>query len=186
MSIIKLHLLHLNPYSKKLIVIRVIADENPYFSFFPLITLRKIKKDLLKNKIVQNQHNPQKHVGRFQTEIETWKQLLNSGMEENVLLKNKLADILKNDYDQSSLEEIEEFQTKFIREDELIHSLRRDVNELENFLYRRIFEGAKIEKLFDSKLENLRKDIANSVIRFCILKSAFNCFQHKISAKREN
>ena len=85
----------------------------------------------MKNKIAKNQHNPEKDVGRFQTEIEIWKQLLNSGMEENVLLKNKLADILKNNYDQN--EEIEEFQTKVIKED-VIHSLRRDVNELDDFL----------------------------------------------------
>jgi hypothetical protein len=40
MSILKLpFLLQVNPNSKTLIVIRIIADENPYFSFFPLITL---------------------------------------------------------------------------------------------------------------------------------------------------
>ena len=85
----------------------------------------------MKNKIAPNQNNPEKKIIQFQTEIETWKKLLNSGMEENVLLKNKLADILKNNYDQN--EEIEEFQTKVIKED-VIHSLRRDVNELDDFL----------------------------------------------------
>jgi hypothetical protein len=146
----------------------------------------KEKNDLLKNKIARNQDTPKMDVRQFQTKIEGWKQLFNPMMEENVLLKNKLADILKNDYDQNSLEEIEEFQTKFIREDELIHSLRRDVNDLDNLLYSKMFEDGKMEKSFDIKMEKLGKDIANTIIRFRILKSAFDDFQCKISSKREN
>lgn len=146
----------------------------------------KEKKDLLKNKIARNQDNPEMDVRQFQTEIETWKRLLNSRMEENVLLKNKLSDILINNYDQNSLEEIEEFQTQFIIEDELIHSLRRDVNDLDNLLYSKIFEDGKMEKSFETKMDKLGKDIANSTIRFRTLKSAFNDFQHKIFARNEN
>lgn len=146
----------------------------------------KEKKDLLKNKIARNQDNPEMDVRQFQTEIETWKRLLNSRMEENVLLKNKLSNILINNYDQNSLEEIEEFQTQFIIEDELIHSLRRDVNDLDNLLYSKIFEDGKMEKSFETKMDKLGKDIANSTIRFRTLKSAFNDFQHKIFAKNEN
>lgn len=146
----------------------------------------KEKKDLLKNKIARNQDNPEMDVRQFQTEIETWKRLLNSRMEENVLLKNKLSNILINNYDQNSLEEIEEFQTQFIIEDELIHSLRRDVNDLDNLLYSKIFEDGKMEKSFETKMDKLGKDIANSTIRFRTLKSAFNDFQHKIFARNEN
>lgn len=146
----------------------------------------KEKKDLLKNKIARNQDNPEMDVRQFQTEIETWKRLLNSRMEENVLLKNKLSNILINNYDQNSLEEIEEFQTQFIIEDELIHSLRRDVNDLDNLLYSKIFEDGKMEKSFQTKMDKLGKDIANSTIRFRTLKSAFNDFQHKIFARNEN
>jgi hypothetical protein len=133
-----------------------------------------------------NRDIPEKNARHFQTEIEIWKQSLNFRMEENVLLKNKLADILKNHFDQNSLEEIEEFQTKFIREDELINSLRRDVNNLDNLLYTKMFEDGKMEKLFDTKMEKLSKDITNSITRFRILQSAFDDFQHKISSKREN
>ena len=140
----------------------------------------------MKNKIARNQDNPKMDVRQFQTKIEGWKQLLNSRMEENVLLKTKLADILKNEYDQNSLEEIEDFQTQFIKEDELIHSLRRDVNDLDNLQYSNIFEFRKMEKSFETKMEKLGKDITNSITRFCILKSAFSDFQRKISSKREN
>lgn len=140
----------------------------------------------MKNKIAPNQNNPEKKIIQFQTEIGTWKQLLNSRMEENLLQKSKLSDILKNNYDQNSLEEIEDFQTKFIKEDQLIASLRRDVNGLDNLLYDEMFEDGKMEKSFDTKMDKLGKDIANSVIKFSILKSAFDNFQHKIFRKREN
>jgi len=136
----------------------------------------KEKKDLLKNKIARN---PGMDVRQFQTQIETWKRLLNSRMEENVLLKIQISDILRDNYDQNSLEEIEEFQTRFIREDELINTLRRGVNDLDNLLYGKLFESVKMEKSFDTKMQNLRKDIANSTVRFRILKSTFNDFKHK-------
>lgn len=138
----------------------------------------------MKNKITYRD-NPEKDVRQIQQVLETWKQLLNSRMEENVLLKNKISEIVKNNYYQNSLEEIEEFQTQFIIEDELIHSLRMDVIELDNLLYNQVFEDEKTGRLFDTKLENLRRDIANSVTRFHILQSAFDDFQHKISRKRE-
>ena len=139
----------------------------------------------MKNKITYRD-NPEKDVRQIQNVLETWKQLLNSRMEENVLLKNKISEIVKNNYDQNSLEEIEEFQTQFIIEDELIHSLRMDVIELDNLLYNQVFEDEKTGRLFDTKLENLRRDIANSVTRFHILQSAFDDCQYKISRKREN
>jgi hypothetical protein len=133
-----------------------------------------------------NRNIQEKNVRQFQTEIEAWKKILNSGMDENVLLKSRLSDIVKNNYDQNSLEEIEEFQTKLIKEDELISLFRRDVNDLDNLLYSKMFEEGKMEKSFEAKMDQLGKEIANSIIRFRILKSAFNDFQHKISAKREH
>ena len=127
----------------------------------------------------------EKSVRQFQTEIEDWKKILNSRMDENALLKSRLSDIVKNNYDQNLLEEIEEFQTEFIREDELINSLRRDVNDLDNLLYSKMFEEGKMEKSFETKMDQLGRDISNSVTRFRILQSAFDDFQHKISGKRE-
>lgn len=114
--------------------------------------------------------------GPFQTELEKWKQMLTSRMEENILLKSKLTYILKNNYDQSSLEEIEEFQTLFLKEDELIDSLRRDVYELY-----KIFEEGKSEKFLDTRIKDFRRDIDNSSVSFSVLKTAFNDFQKKIS-----
>lgn len=140
----------------------------------------------MKNKIAQNQDDPETDIRQFQTEIETWKELLNSRVEENVLLKNKISEILKNNYEQNSLEEIEDFQTQFIKEDELINSLKRNINELDNLMFRQLYEDGKIEKSFGVKMVKLGKDILNSTTRFRILHSSFVDFQHTISRKREN
>ena len=140
------------------------------------------EKSPLKSKSAWNQ-STETGIRQFQTEIEAWKQLLNSRMEENVLLKNAISDILKNNFNQNSLEEIEGFQTQFIKEDDLIHLLRSDISDIENVLYSKISENGKIEKSFDTKIENLRRDLTNSTISFRMLKSAFHDFQHTISAK---
>lgn len=155
------------------------------FLFLHIHNFIENKKDLLKNKIT-NRDNPEKDVTQFQKVLETWKQLLNSRMEENVLLKIKISEIVKNNYDRNFLEEIEEFQTQFITEDELIHSLRSEVHELNNFLYDKMFEDEKKKKMFDPKMESLRRDMVNSVSRFGNLQTAFDEFQRKISGSLKN
>jgi hypothetical protein len=137
----------------------------------------------LKNKIARDPNDPEKKIRQFQDVLATWKQLLNARMEENILLKYKISEILKNNFNQDSLEEIEEFQTQFIKEDELINSLRKDVSELDNYI---LLQNGKIGKSFDDKIEDLRRDIAHSASRFHASKSAFDNFQNKISSNLEN
>ena len=131
----------------------------------------------MKNKITDT-NNFGNDLRQFKAETESWKQLLSSRMEENVLLKNKLADILKNNFDQSSLEDIEEFQTQFIEQDEWIKSLKKDVIELD-----KIFADGEMEESLDITVKNFRRNLASSSKRFSFLKSAFNDFQEKISAR---
>lgn len=142
--------------------------------------------NFMKNETFHYTGNPEKELKQFQSEIETWKKLLSSRMEENVFLKNQLADILKNNYDQNLLEEIEEFQTGLINQDELIVSFRRDVNESCNLLVSNTQEGKKADKSFNRKMEILRKDIESSTIRYRTLRSNFNEFCRKVSVNRTN
>lgn len=125
-------------------------------------------------------------VKHFQDLFLRWKQWLNSRMEENVLLKNKIAEILKNNFNQNSLEEIEEFQNEFIKEDELIHLLRSEVNELENHLHLSILGNTELDQVFTTELESLQKDISCSITRFCILKASFDRFQKQTFTNLEN
>ena len=61
---------------------------------------------------------------QLQHESDTWKRSLAFMMDENVQLKNRLAEILKPDFDNSLLDDIEIFQTNFLREDEVISLLK--------------------------------------------------------------
>jgi hypothetical protein len=138
----------------------------------------------LKNKTASNQTNLEKKMRQFQDVLATWKQLLNARMEENILLKYKISEILKNNFNQNFLEKIEEFQTQFIREDEWINLLRKEVSELENYILSKKFQNGT-EQFFDTRIENLRKDVADSGSRFRVSKSAFENFQNKISGNLE-
>jgi regulator of replication initiation timing len=131
----------------------------------------------LKNKIT-HKNNFGNELRQLQAETESWKQLLSSRMEENVLLKNSLAHILKNNFDKSSLEDIEDFQTEFIEQDEWIKSLKKDVITLE-----KIFEDDEMEGSLEMRVEKFRRNLASSSKKFSYLKSAFNDFQHKISTR---
>lgn len=140
----------------------------------------------MKNKISRDQDDPEKKMRQFQDVLATWKQLLNARMEENILLKYKISEILKNNFNENCLEEIEEFQTQFIKEDELINLLRKDVSELDNYILSKALQDGKMEKSFDAKIENLCKDIASSTSRFRASKTAFDNFQNKIFSDLEN
>lgn len=115
---------------------------------------------------------------QLQAERESWKQLLSSRTEENVLLKNSLADILKNNFNANSLEDIEDFQTQFIEQDEWIKSLKKDIIELD-----KVFEDGEIEGPLDMIVERFRRNLDSSSKKFSYLKSAFNDFQQKISGR---
>lgn len=145
----------------------------------------KNKKKALKNEMSRHEESVE-DIRQFQNKIETWKQLLESETEENVFLKNSISGILRNNYDQSSLEEIEEFQTHFIKMDELIHSLKGKVNNSADIPYIQIVEDEKAERQFFRLMKDLSRDITSFTTRFHLLKSAFNDFQQKISNRCEN
>lgn len=81
---------------------------------------------------------------QLQFESNTWKRLLRFMMEENNHLKNRIAEILKDDFDKNLLKEIENFQSNFIKQDELINLLRNDAADLDKLLIPEIFEDGKI------------------------------------------
>jgi len=121
----------------------------------------------------------------IRNKMEEWRHLLGERMEENLLLKNKLANILKDNYDQNLLEEIEDFQNRLVSEDELIYSLRQVINELESLTESDLISDDRFSKTVHLKMVWLQKNMAFSNVRFCDLKSVFNDFQKKISASGE-
>ena len=117
---------------------------------------------------------PELKLKQLQFESNTWKRLLCFMMDENIHLKNRIAEILKNDANKNLLEEIENFQNNFIRQDELISLLRHDAAELDKLLVREIFEDGEISKEINKKLKDLRNNISNTEKQFTKVKVEFN------------
>ena len=69
---------------------------------------------------------------QFLHETKTWNRLLEFLKQENTFLKNRLAAVLDHKTDKDFLALAEQYQNRFIINDELIDELRHDINLQEN------------------------------------------------------
>ena len=99
-------------------------------------------------------------------------------MEENIRLKNRIAEILKDNFDTGLLENIETFQNNFIDEDTRMSLLRDDVADLEKLLQHEPFEN-KTTPAIETKLKKIRNNIMEAEKQFSGLKLAFNNYLSK-------
>jgi len=113
---------------------------------------------------------------QLQHESDTWKRELGFMMDENVRLKNRLAEILRTEFDNDLLEDIENFQNRFIREDEVISLLRKDIAKLDKLLVREIFEDGQIIDNVNRMLKEIRRNIGIAESQFGKLKLEFNSY----------
>ena len=119
---------------------------------------------------------PELKLKQLQYESDTWKRLLGFLLDENIHLKNRLSEALKNGFDRNLLEEMENFQTRFIKEDERIRLLRHELVELDKLLIRDIFDDGKIIKEINTKLKKLRNNIVIAENEFGKLKIEFHSY----------
>lgn len=119
---------------------------------------------------------PEMKLQQLQYESNTWKRLLGFMTEENVHLKNRLSQILKEKFNADLLEEAEIFQSNFIKEDELIGLLRNDIAELDKLLEREMFEDGNTIKEVKRKLQKIRSNMEIAEKQFGTLKSGFNSY----------
>ena len=117
---------------------------------------------------------PSKTREQVKIETSTWKRLLDFFMEENVHAKNRLVNILRDGFDRNLLDELEDFQSQFVQQDEVINLLRRDITELDKLLLNENRHDGTSPDLIERKLENLRHNLSNSERRFCDLQLGFN------------
>jgi hypothetical protein len=111
---------------------------------------------------------------QLQYETDTWKRLLDFMMEENINLKIRLSEIIKDKFNKNALEDLEDFQSNFIKEDELISLLRNEVAELDKLFGTAKFDGGKISQEIEVKLERLRNNIIIAERQFGKLNLEFN------------
>ena len=112
------------------------------------------------------------NVSELQHESEKLKQRLGSMTDENVSLKYRLSEVLKEKFDKEMLLEVEEYQNYFVREDELIGLLRNDIAVLDKLMSSSQTEGAEISPI-DKKLKKLRSNILSVENQFGMLKAEF-------------
>lgn len=114
---------------------------------------------------------------QFRSEVNSWKKTLEYVMEENSFLKNRLGALLRfPSKDPEFLENAEYFQNKFMKQDETIAFLRKDVEdhlqELES--ENRIGKVNKIT--LTRKQHQLRTDIETTEESFNNMLFEFNNF----------
>ena len=123
---------------------------------------------------IKNDRMPGIKLRLLRQESDTWKRVLEFMTEENIHLKNRLSEILKGDLEHDLLMTAEIFQNSFVREDELIRLLRKDVFAFDQLLAREIYEdGAIVNKVMKS-FKVIRKNISESETQFNQLKYQFS------------
>jgi len=120
---------------------------------------------------------PELRLQQLKFEADALKRLLTFMMEENVYLKNRISEILKNAFENKILEKIEIFQNRFIMEDELVGLLRNDVAELDKLLHAQELKADKmVVEDITRKIRKLSYNMENTESQFMRLKAEFNNF----------
>lgn len=117
---------------------------------------------------------PDMELKQLQFESDIWKRLLGFIMDENVHMKNRISEILKNGFNKNLLDEVERFQSRFIKEDELIGLLRNEVAEFDKLLVKEIFKDGKIKEDINRRLKKLSNNIIITERQFGKLQTEFS------------
>ncbi|MBI3720452.1 MAG: hypothetical protein HY252_17880 [Sphingobacteriales bacterium] len=116
-------------------------------------------------------------ISQFQNENETWKRILAFIKEENINIKNRLSEIVKNmDSEEDMLERIEYFQNCFVEEDEKLRYMVKEVDVQGKSLIRDIYEDGNFVKGVKSNQSRLRKEMEKTEKDFNKLKFEFNSY----------
>jgi hypothetical protein len=112
---------------------------------------------------------------QFKHENETWLRTLDYFQQENIFLKNRIAQLAKFHINDSFLNELENFQNRFVDKDAVISLLRYDI-ALQNDLILEVdtsFNAEKSQKITVNQ-NKLRDDMQRMEREFNRLKFDFN------------
>lgn len=113
--------------------------------------------------------------GHLKNERETWLRTLDYIQQENVFLKNHLADIIKNDIKPEMLEQVEYFQNQFLNKDAVIALLRYDIANQNKLSENGVEHNGDFVKL-QARQGKLRGDMEKMEREFSRLKFQFNSY----------
>lgn len=135
-----------------------------------------MQNTLINHGYLKTDHMPELKIKQLQYEINSWKRLLDFIMDENIHLKNRLSEILKDRFDKYLLEEVDGFQSRFIRADNLVALLRNEITEVDKLLRHEMFKEGNLLKNAEIKVKRLHKNINNAEKQFNRIKSDFHRF----------
>lgn len=115
-------------------------------------------------------------LNQMRYESETWKRTLGFILEENIYLKNRLAEVLRYRFNEEMLDEAERYHNRFVREDELVSLLRHDLAEMDKLLVREVFEDGPLKKKVNRNFARLRIHMKKAEKDFGKLKMDFNSY----------
>ena len=111
---------------------------------------------------------------QFRYESDTWKRSLDFMTEENIRLKTRLSEILKDPFDKNLLGDVERFQNSFIDHDQLIIFLRNNIAEIDQLLLKENIKDQVVLQKIDIKIRNVRGNVEKTERQFGYLKLDFN------------
>lgn len=117
---------------------------------------------------------------KYELEIGRWQKRLEQLQQENVQLKTKVADIIKDDIDMNTLERMEYFLTSFINKDAVLALLRYDLAE--QLKATRKNSDAASTSLIEKKQLKLSQDMTKMEEEFDRLKLDFNTYIESFEA----
>ena len=120
---------------------------------------------------------------QLQFEYDTWKRLLGFMMEENIHLKNRLSEVIKDSSNANLLAEMENFQTRFLEEDKFIGILRNELVELGKLMAKEKLPGGHVIEEINNKLKRFRKNLVNTETLLSELKMQFNNYLMESAAR---
>ena len=113
-------------------------------------------------------------------EINAWKRSLDYMSDENILMKNRLSEILRDEFDTSLLSKLEEFHTSLLKEESFLTLIRHNLTDLVSFHT----NGSSVEAEYSKKESlyyNLKDQMETVLIRFNKLKIDFYSFMSERS-----
>lgn len=107
-------------------------------------------------------------------EVETWRRSLLYMQDENIHLKNRLSEVLKDRFNKKMLEVVEVFQSKFIMQDDLITSLKKEVAAIEESMYPKKYSSIIITHPSEKNIAAIRDNLEVAEKMFAGIKTDFN------------
>jgi len=115
-------------------------------------------------------------IKQLQYESNTWKRLLAFITEEDIFLKNRISEILNNDFNKNYLNDVENFVNKLVEEDQYISLLNSDLANIDKQLQKEVLLDASIIHDVETRLKKLRSDVTIIEKKFSQLKLQLNSY----------